>query len=66
MKNSKTYEVNGKQFRYDYDKALLCWVDEEFGIVDEIGLSRENWEDNPQYWCEVYAERIAEEISYLW
>lgn len=63
---SKTYDINGKTFRYNYDEALLCWIDEEGEVVNAIGLSREDWEDDAEYWCEVYAERIEEELRYLY
>lgn len=62
----RRYDVDGRQFCYDSNKALLCWVDSEGEVLDAMGLSLSNWEENPQYWCEVYAARIDEELSYLW
>ena len=64
MKFSKTYKINGREFRYNYDDALLCWVYED-ETIDEIGLIRDNWEENPEYWCETYYSRIEEEMAYL-
>ena len=65
MKLSKIYKVNHRSFRYDYDYAMLCWIDENGETVDEIGLSRDNWDENPEYWCETYYYRIEEELAYL-
>lgn len=65
-KTHRDYSVDGRIFRYDYSKALLCWIDDDGKNIDAIGLSRDNWAENPEYWCEVYSARIDEELSYLW
>lgn len=65
MKLSKIYKVNHRRFRYNYDNALLCWIDENGEVIDEIGLSRDNWKEDPRGWCEEYSARIDEELMYL-
>ena len=57
MGYSKLYTLNGKTYRYDFDKALVEWVRkpsketlaadivEGYTVIDCIGLARENWED---------------------
>lgn len=59
---SKIYKFEGWKFRYDYDNALLCWIDDDGSVLDEVGLSRDNWAENPEYWCEAYYGRI----NYHW
>lgn len=66
MKKEKTYKVDGKIFRYDNGNALLCWIDEDGKNISCIGLSRDNWAENPEYWCEMYSYEIDVECSYLW
>ena len=64
----RTYKSSdGKTFRYDYDNALLQWVDPDNGmeVIDEYSLSRDGWEENPEYWVEDMSCRIEEELSYL-
>lgn len=64
----RTYKSSdGKTFRYDYDNAMLQWVDPDNGmeVIDEYGLSRDDWEDNPEYWVEDMSYRIEEELGYL-
>jgi adenylate cyclase class IV len=34
-------------------------------VIDSIGLSKENWKDNPEYWIEEYSDQITEECHYL-
>ena len=34
-------------------------------VMDSIGLSKENWEDNPEYWMSKYAGEVDEESSNL-
>ena len=62
MKKKITYK--GRIYKYDSEKALLQWVNGK-AIVDSVGLSRENWADNPQYWVEVWHEELDQESKYL-
>lgn len=59
---SKVYKFKRRSFRYNYGTSSLQWI---YGteVVDEVGLSRDNWEDNPKYWVEKYYDDIEEELS---
>jgi hypothetical protein len=35
----------------------------DWKITDSTSLSRENWEDNPQYWVDMYQNEIDEECA---
>ena len=35
MKLSKIYKVEHRRFRYNYDNALLCWIDENGEAIAE-------------------------------
>lgn len=66
--NKKRYtykKYDNKEFVYDNENALLIWVykDEDeikelgkantpYRELDAIGLSRDNWEESPEYWLE--------------
>lgn len=58
---------NGRTFVYDDSTATLKWVDYEYGLgtLCEFGLSREDWEENPDYWIEQMNYRIDEELGYM-
>jgi len=76
---SKTYKVKGRLYRYSYDRAEIEWIswfdyDTEDGEMVEvklaepralasIGLSPDEWADGPEYWVNVYAADIDEEIA---
>ena len=36
----------------------LWTADELEGILDQQGLNPENWNESPEYWCDMYAEEI--------
>lgn len=77
---SRIYMVGDKSFRYNYNTSELEWVDKsdiqytddgvkvvetkEWEVVDSIGLSRENFEENPMYWCNDYSDQISEECKF--
>lgn len=65
-KYSRVYKVENRRFRYDYEKALLCWLGENNEVVYSISLSRDNWSENPRYWCEMCSYEIDQELRYLW
>lgn len=62
---SDIYWFQGRIYRYDYKDAYLQWLDnsdeepDKYDIVDEIGFSRENW-DNKSVRDEYLAEWAAE------
>lgn len=62
---SDIYNYHGRIYRYDYKDCYLQWIDnsdeepDKFEVVDEIGLSRENW-DNKEVRDEYLAEWAAE------
>lgn len=77
-KYSKIYKVGGWPLRYNYEQALLelvyDWDLDDDGnkvplaepdVLDAVGLSRENWKDDRQYWLERYAADLNEEVGHL-
>jgi hypothetical protein len=53
---------------YAKDKITGECVDillDDWDVATSIGLSKENWEDNPQYWIEAYKDEIDEEVACL-
>ena len=80
---SAIYKFNDRKFRYDYDRCLVEYgfiaetEDDieifgakelgDFVLVDEIGLSKENWDNKEvrdEYLME-YCYRLEEEINWL-
>jgi hypothetical protein len=68
-------------FRYNYTDSVLEYVSrwdfrkidgkyqdvmlEDWEVVSNIGLSRESWKENPQYWIDTYQDELDEECAYL-
>lgn len=63
METTKNY--NGRTYVYNHDKAMIEWRDEELGTLESYGLSNENFDENPDYWFEVFHNRIEEELANL-
>lgn len=71
----KTIVANDRIFYYDEKKALLFYVAKEDIVVDDylviekgeildsIGLSKENWEENPSYWAEKYNDQLDKRLE---
>lgn len=63
-KPGKIYKSGGWNFRYDDKENKLILIDPEDGSeVDSMGLNRDDWKENPQYWCDTYADSLESEIS---
>ena len=45
--------------KYGHD---LWEIENGYVVIDGIGLGRESWKENPEYWCEVYSEELDCEI----
>jgi len=68
-------------FRYNYTDALLEYVSKwdckiegdelvdiilnDWSVTDSSGLSRENWDENPEYWIDTYKDELDAEAAYL-
>lgn len=63
-KYSKIYHVNGKEFRYNYDTCSIEWVSDG-EVIDETGCYLEDWQESPKGMCEMFADRLDEELEYL-
>ena len=54
------------KFRYNQDKALLEYGyingDGELEVLDATGLSRDNWDEDPNYWLDLYEMAIEDEL----
>jgi hypothetical protein len=44
----------------EYDDVTLP----DWKVTDAVGLSLDNWKDDPDYWVDYYQEQISEECSY--
>lgn len=73
----KVLQYNGKYFCFDNGTLYMIYKNEDeikflgsesktpWRVMDSIGLSKENWEDNPEYWMSKYAGEVDEESSNL-
>lgn len=68
-------------FRYNYTDALLEYVSrwdcemkdgelvdiihKNWRVAAGIGLSRNDWKDNPEYWVETYKAEIDAETAHI-
>lgn len=60
----KIYKSGNWKFRYDDSNNRLVLIDPEDGSeIDSMGLSKDDWNDNPQYWCDAYADSLDSEIA---
>lgn len=77
-KYSSKYIDGDYRFIYNTENATLVCIfrtPEEIDALgkkeapwrafDETGLSREDWKDNPQYWVDLYADRLKESFDNL-
>jgi hypothetical protein len=56
--------------RWDYRKDEITGeygdvILEDWEVTTTIGLSRESWEENPQYWIDTYRDELDEECAHL-
>lgn len=71
-KYSNLYKYKGKAFSYNKDDAIVeyVWVDpdtDEWVVIDEIGLSNENWEDRKlrDAYLDEYIRQLDDEANRL-
>lgn len=67
-KYSKVYTVEDKDFRYNYEDALVefIYIDEdETMVIDAIGLSDEGWKNDKEGYLWVYANDLEYEMQSL-
>jgi len=60
----------GYHFRYNFTDSLLELVYEEdepnvWTVIDNIGLSKENWENGKTEYMEEYAIALDDEVSQM-
>lgn len=57
------------KFHYNQDEALLEYgyitADGEFNVIDATGLSRDNWNEDNDYWLDLYEMAIEDELLTL-
>ena len=54
--------------KWDYRKVDGEWKDvilEDWDVTSAVGLSREDWKENPRYWIDYYQCEINQETQYL-
>lgn len=67
---SKVVKRKGRFFRYDCSGFYLQWITKSGELIDEIGLCKENWEDDEarnEYideWMAQEEETIAHLLRY--
>jgi len=71
-KYSNLYKYKGKAFSYNKDDAIVeyVWVDpdtDEWVVIDEIGLSNDNWEDRKlrDAYLDEYIRQLDDEANRL-
>lgn len=63
---SKLYRFKNRFYRYSEKQALLEFVwPEENMVVDSVGLSKLNWEEDKMYWIEKYHNELDEELAHM-
>lgn len=63
-KADKKVIKENKEWRDKFGEDLFEIVD-GYMLIDTIGLSKDGWEKSPDYWCDVYNDRLNEEIAYM-
>ena len=71
-RSNDIYKYKGKEFRYDCDNAIVeyIWTDpdtNECVVIDEIGLSNDNWEDRKlrDAYLDEYIRQLDDEANRL-
>ena len=71
-RSNDIYKYKGKEFRYDCDNAIVeyIWTDpdtNEWVVIDEIGLSNDNWEDRKlrDAYLDEYIRQLEDEANRL-
>ena len=62
-KYSRVYRHDKRRFRYNFEESVLEYLDDNNEAIDVIGLSRENWKDNPKYWVEKYSDELDRDVA---
>lgn len=64
---SKAVKRKGRFFRYDYSGCYLQWITKSGELIDEIGLCKENWEDDEarNEYIDEWMAQEEEAISHL-
>jgi len=55
--------INGRIFKWE--EGLLSYIEKSGKIITSIGLSEENWKEDPVYWSQKYNDELDEEVKYL-
>ena len=50
---------------FDENDDLIEIILDDWVVADSSGLDRENWNENPEYWIEVYKEELNAEAREL-
>lgn len=73
----KVLQYNGKYFCYDNGTLYMIYKNEDeikavggvrkapWRVMDSIGLSKEDWEEGPEYWMQQYADQFDDESAAL-
>lgn len=49
---------------FDDEAGTITEVElSDWDVLDSIGLSRENWEESPEYWMGRYRDELDEQLS---
>jgi hypothetical protein len=61
LENVSRWDYRKDPITGKYDEVIL----EDWEVVSEIGLSREEWKESPRYWMDTYQMELDEECEYL-
>ena len=60
-------KASGRRYRYNYSNSSLELLDpEDDSVVDSQGLSKGDFEDNPEYWIDYYDHDIETTVDASW
>lgn len=70
-KYSEIITSKNREFRYDFENALLQYVyidteeNNKIQIIDEIGLMVDEWLESSDFWIDTYHEHLNLELQAL-
>lgn len=75
-KSGREYRYNYTEALLEYIATTAMEFDEDDNpvteitldtpeVIDSYGLSRENWEESPEYWVDVMDDQLEEEVHFL-
>ena len=54
--------VSKLEIGFDENNKVVDVVLDDWKAIGSVGLSKEDWEDGPEYWVDYYSSEIDEEL----